>query len=33
MEKMKKAALSFARPDAANLIADEIINIALTHEK
>ncbi|MBP9772518.1 MAG: UDP-N-acetylglucosamine--N-acetylmuramyl-(pentapeptide) pyrophosphoryl-undecaprenol N-acetylglucosamine transferase [Candidatus Pacebacteria bacterium] len=33
IEAMKKAALSFARPDAANTIAREIINIALKHEQ
>lgn len=32
-EKMKKAAEGFARPDAAKLIAREIIEIALQHEK
>ena len=32
-EKMKKAAQEFARPDAAKLIAGEIINIALQHER
>ncbi len=31
-EKMKKAAQEFARPDAAKLIAGEIISIALQHE-
>jgi UDP-N-acetylglucosamine--N-acetylmuramyl-(pentapeptide) pyrophosphoryl-undecaprenol N-acetylglucosamine transferase len=30
-EKMKKAALSFAKPDAAEKIAREIINLALEH--
>lgn len=33
IEAMKKAALSFARPDAASTIAREIINIALKHEQ
>lgn len=32
-EKMKKAAQSFARPDAAEKIAKELIQIALSHEK
>ena len=32
-EKMRKAAQGFARPDAAKLIAGEIISIALQHEK
>ncbi len=31
--KMKEAAKAFARPDAANLIANEILSIALSHEK
>lgn len=33
MDSMKKSALAFARLDAANKIAKEIINIALKHEK
>lgn len=32
-EEMSKAALSFAKPDAATKIAHELINIALSHEK
>ena len=32
-ENMRKAAKSFAHPDAAHKIADEIISIALQHEK
>jgi len=32
-EEMKKAALKFAKPDAAEKIAKEIIGIALLHEK
>jgi UDP-N-acetylglucosamine--N-acetylmuramyl-(pentapeptide) pyrophosphoryl-undecaprenol N-acetylglucosamine transferase len=32
MEVMKKAALSFAKPDAALKIAEEIVRIALRHE-
>ena len=32
-EKMSTAAKNFTRPDAANIIAREIINIALSHEK
>ena len=32
-EKMSKAALGFARKDSARLIAEEIISIALEHEK
>lgn len=32
-EEMKKAALEFAKPDAAEKIAKEIISLALTHEK
>lgn len=32
-EKMKKAAQDFARPDSAKLIAGEIIQIALAHER
>ncbi len=32
-EEMKKAAQTFARPDSAKLIADEIIRIGLSHEK
>ena len=32
-EEMKKAAQSFARPDAAEKIAKELIQIALSHEK
>lgn len=33
LETMKKGALSFAKPDAANTVAKVIIDIALTHEK
>ncbi len=32
-EEMKKAALAFAKPDAAEKIAKELIQIALVHEK
>jgi UDP-N-acetylglucosamine:LPS N-acetylglucosamine transferase len=32
-EKMRAGAKSFTRPDAADKIAHELINIALTHEK
>ncbi len=32
-KKMSEAAKNFTHPDAANKIANEIINIALTHEK
>ena len=32
MEQMKKAAQSFARPEASESIAREILNIALKHE-
>ena len=33
VERMSKSASGFARRDAAHLIAEEIVNIALEHEK
>lgn len=32
LERMKLGALSFAKPDAARIIAEELVNIALEHE-
>lgn len=33
IEQMKKGALSFARPDAAKIIAEELVSIVLAHQK
>lgn len=33
LETMKKAALAFARPDAAKVIAEEVVRLALSHEQ